>query len=85
MITKDFLNVKQNNSSEQVNGRTQCEILSGMLNEQSRKDTNRIWNTDENNDWFFFQISELKISVCRVSWDNVLSTTHITFVLWIIS
>ena len=41
VITKDILNVKQNISSKQVNGRSQGEILSGMLNEQTRKDTNR--------------------------------------------
>ena len=64
MITKDILNVKQKFSSEQVNGRTQGEILSDMLNEQTRKDPNgtTILQTDSNNDFdfLFFQTSEMK-------------------------
>ena len=64
VITKDILNVKQKFSSEQVNGRTQGEILSDMLNEQTRKDPNgtTILQTDENNDFdfLFFQTSEMK-------------------------
>ena len=56
MITKDILNVKQKFSSEQINDRTRGEILSDMLNEQTRKKTNgtTILQADENNyfDWF---------------------------------
>lgn len=64
VITKDILNAKRKVNSEIINGRTQGEILSDLLNELNKKDPNAttILQSDENNDFdlLFFQTSEMK-------------------------
>ena len=62
--TKDIINVRKKINHEKLNGRTQVEVLSDMLNQLVDKDPNSttILQSDENNDFdiLFFHTSEMK-------------------------